>query len=65
MEKIQAKATAAFLSAQGFNRHTPKEVVFAPTRYQGIGMRHLYDLQETDGTRLPLQELNSEGSTTQ
>jgi hypothetical protein len=28
-------------------------------------MRHLYDLQETDGTRLPLQELNSEGSTTQ
>jgi hypothetical protein len=65
MEKIQAKATAAFLSAQGFNRHMPREVVFAPTRYQGIGLRHLYDLQGTDGTRLLLQEVNSEGSTTQ
>jgi hypothetical protein len=56
MEKIQAKATVAFLSAQGFNRHMPREVVFAPTRYQGIGMHHLYDLQGTDRMRLLLQE---------
>jgi hypothetical protein len=65
MENIQAKATSAFLAAQGFNRHMPREVVYAPTRFQGVGMRHLYDLQGTDSTRLLLQELNQDGSTTQ
>jgi hypothetical protein len=65
MESIQSKATTAFLSAQGFNRHMPREVVFAPIIYQGLGLRHLYDLQGSDGTRLLLQELNAEESTTQ
>jgi hypothetical protein len=65
METIQAKAMTAFLSAQGFNRHMPREVVFAPQLYQGIGLRHLYDLQGSDGTRLLLQELNQFDSTTQ
>jgi hypothetical protein len=54
MESIQSKATTAFLSAQGFNRHMPREVVFAPTIYQGLGLCHLYDLQGSDGTRLLL-----------
>jgi hypothetical protein len=43
----------------------PRAVVFAPKLYQGIGFRHLYDLQGCDGTRLLLQELNQEKSTTQ
>lgn len=65
METIQSKATTAFLSAQGYNRHLPREVAFAPKKYQGIGMRHLYDLQGSDGTRLLLQELNQDKSMTQ
>jgi hypothetical protein len=65
METIQSKATAAFLSAQGYNRNMPREVVFAPMLYQGIGMRHLYDLQGSDCTRLLMQDLNHENSTTQ
>jgi hypothetical protein len=65
METIQAKATTAFLAAQGFNRHMPREVVYAPARYQGIGMQHLYDLQGSNGTRLFLQELNQFNSNTQ
>lgn len=65
METIQAKATMAFLSAQGYNRNMPRAVVFAPKIYQGIGMRHLYDLQGADSTRLLLQELNQENSPTQ
>jgi hypothetical protein len=65
METIQSKATAAFLSAQGYNRNMPRPVVFAPKLYQGIGFRHLYDLQGCDGTQLLLQELNQEKSTTQ
>jgi hypothetical protein len=65
MESIQSKAVLAFLSAQGFNRHMPREVVFAPTLYQGLGLRHMYDMQGTDSTRLLLQELNQEGSMTQ
>jgi hypothetical protein len=43
----------------------PREVVFAPSLYQGVGMRHLYDLQGSDSTRLLLQELNFENSMTQ
>jgi hypothetical protein len=65
MESIQSKAVLAFLVAQGFNRHMPREVVFAPTLYQGLGLRHMYDMQGTDSTRLLIQELNQEGSMTQ
>jgi ribonuclease HI len=65
MESIQSKAVLAFLAAQGFNRHMPREVVFAPTLFQGLGMRHMYDMQGADSTRLLLQELNQEGSMTQ
>jgi hypothetical protein len=65
METIQAKATMAFLSARGYNRHMPREVVYAPSLNQGVGMRHLYDLQGSDSTRLLLQELNQEKSMSQ
>jgi hypothetical protein len=65
LETIQSKAVSAFLTAQGFNRHMPREVVFAPTLYQGLGFRHLYDLQGADSTRLLLQELNQDNSMTQ
>jgi hypothetical protein len=65
LETIQSKAVLAFLAARGFNRHMPREVVFAPTLYQGLGFRHLYDLQGADSTRLLLQELNQENSMTQ
>lgn len=42
----------------------PREVVFCTQKYQGIGFKHMYDLQGTDGVRLLLQELNfKEGST--
>lgn len=65
LEMIQSKAVLAFLAAQGFNRHMPREIVFAPTLYQGIGFRHLYDLQGSDSTRLLFQEINQEQSMTQ
>jgi hypothetical protein len=65
LESIQAKATAAFLAAQGFNRNMPREVVYAPALYQGVGMRHLFNIQGADCTRLLLQELNYPGSTTE
>jgi hypothetical protein len=48
----------------GFNRNMPRSVVFAPKVYQGLGMKHLYDLQGCDSTRLLLQELNAEDSPT-
>jgi hypothetical protein len=65
METVQSKATMSFLAALGFNQNMPRGVVFAPNLYQGLGLRHLYDLQGSDGTRLLLQELNSEKSMTQ
>jgi hypothetical protein len=65
METVQSKATMSFLAAQGFNQNMPRGVVFAPNLYQGLGLCHLYDLQGSDGTRLLLQELNSEKSMTQ
>jgi hypothetical protein len=63
-EKIQSLATPAFLAAMGFNRNMPRSVVFAPKVYQGLGMKHLYDLQGCDSTRLLIQELNATNSPT-
>jgi hypothetical protein len=60
-ETIQKKATGALLSTtMGFNRHMPREVLaFSSKLYQGLNMKHLYDIQGVDSTRLLLQELNS------
>jgi hypothetical protein len=63
-EKIQSKATAAILAASGFNRNMPREVVFASRFHQGLGMKHLYDIQGCDSTRLLLQEICDKTSTT-
>jgi hypothetical protein len=63
-EKIQGQATSAFLTSMGFNRNMPRQVVYAPKIYQGLGLRHLYNLQGCDSIRLLLQEINSKDSTT-
>jgi ribonuclease HI len=63
-ENIQSYATTAFLAAMGFNRNMPRAVAHAPKLYQGLGLRHLYDLQGCDSTRLLLQEINMKNSTT-
>jgi hypothetical protein len=63
-EKIQGQATTAFLAAMGYNRNMPRQVVYAPKIYQGLGLRHLFDLQGCDGTRLLLQEINMTDSST-
>jgi hypothetical protein len=47
-ETIHSKATLALLAAIGYNRHMPRKVVFAPKIYQGLGLKHLYDLQGSD-----------------
>jgi hypothetical protein len=65
LETVQSKAILAFLAAQGYNRHMPREIVFAPKLYQGLGFQHMYNLQGSDSTRLLLQELNQEGTMTQ
>jgi hypothetical protein len=63
-EKIQAKATSVMLAALGFNRNMPRAVVFASRYHQGLGMRHLYDMQGCDSTRLLLQEICNRDSST-
>jgi hypothetical protein len=63
-ESVQRQATSAILAAMGFNRHMPREVVFCSTLYQGLNLRHLYDIQGMESTRLILQELNSSTTTT-
>jgi ribonuclease HI/enamine deaminase RidA (YjgF/YER057c/UK114 family) len=63
-ESIQGAATTAFLASMGYNRNMPRAVTYAPKLYQGLGLRHLYDLQGCDGIRLLLQEINMHGSST-
>jgi hypothetical protein len=63
MEKIQQKATAAFLAKMGYNRNMPWEVVFGHRLHQGLGFRHLFDIQGIDGIIALIQELNSNSST--
>jgi hypothetical protein len=62
LETIQKNMTSTIISAMGFNRNMPREVVFGSQMYQGLGLRHLYDLQGSDGIRLLLQELNTPGN---
>jgi hypothetical protein len=62
-ESIQSNASLAILAALGFNRHMPREVVYCTSKYQGLGLQHLYDMQGIDSTRLILQELNHTGAT--
>jgi hypothetical protein len=57
-ETVQKNATNSLLSALGFNRHMPREIVYCTQKYQGLGFKHMYDLQGTDSVRLLLQELN-------
>jgi hypothetical protein len=59
---IQKRATLSFLATMGFNRHMPREVVYASSKYQGLGLKHLYDIQGTDSLRLLFQELNHQGT---
>jgi ribonuclease HI len=61
-ESIQSKATLALLAVMGYNRHMPREVVFAPKTFQGLGLKHLYDLQGCDAVRLLLQETSERSS---
>jgi hypothetical protein len=63
-ERVQGPATTAFLAAMGYNRHMPRAVVQAPKIYQGLGLRHLYDVQGCDSTRLLIQEINTKQSLT-
>jgi hypothetical protein len=64
-ETIQKNATNSLMSALGYNRHMQREVVFCTQKYQGLGFKHMYDIQGTDSVRLLLQELNfNEGTTT-
>jgi hypothetical protein len=58
LEKVQQHAIASLIAALGYNRHMPREVLYCAQRYQGIGIRHLFDIQGTDGIWLLLQELN-------
>jgi hypothetical protein len=62
-ETIQRKTTMSLLAFLGYNRNMPREVIFGSQKYQGVGLRHLYDIQGTDGTRLLLQELNAQSKT--
>jgi hypothetical protein len=63
-ETIQRKITSLLLLFLGYNRHMPRGVVFGSQKFQGIGLRHLYDIQGSDGTRLLLQELRTPSITT-
>jgi hypothetical protein len=62
-DAIQKKATTSFLATMGFNRHMPCEVVYCSKNFQGLGLRHLYDIQGTDSVCLLLQEINYQGTT--
>jgi hypothetical protein len=58
LETVQRKVTSSLLASLGYNRNMPREVIFCSKKYQGLGLKHLYDLQGADSTCLLLQELN-------
>jgi hypothetical protein len=42
LANIQSSPIRALLSAMGFSRNMPREVVFGPNATRGIGLRHLH-----------------------
>ena len=44
-ETIMRPALNVALSKMGLNRHFPRDLVFSPTHFQGLGIKHLYTLQ--------------------
>jgi hypothetical protein len=63
LETIQCKAIITILAAMGYNRHMPREVVYCTTKFQGLGMKHLYDIQGSDSIQLLIQEINHSSMT--
>jgi hypothetical protein len=41
----------------------PREVVFCSRIQQGLGLKHLYDIQGSDAIRILLQDLNTPSTT--
>jgi hypothetical protein len=62
-EMIQHTMTSLILAYLGYNQNMTREVVFGSQKFQGVGLRHLYDLQGANGTRLLLNKLNNSPST--
>ena len=48
-ETILRPCTGSLLSKLGFNKHTARAIVFGPMRLGGIGMRHGYAQQGSEG----------------
>jgi hypothetical protein len=61
---IQCQVTSSLLASLRYNRNMPREVIFCSQKFQGIGLKHLYDLQGIDSMRLLLQELNYKSGST-
>jgi hypothetical protein len=57
LANIQSSLIRALLSAMGFNRNMPREVVFGPTSIGGIGLWHLYVEQGCPKTSALLQHI--------
>jgi hypothetical protein len=63
-EMIQQKITSILLASLGYNRNMPREVIFCSQKFQGLGLKHLYDIQGSDSTKMLTQELNTNSGTT-
>jgi Reverse transcriptase (RNA-dependent DNA polymerase) len=61
-DKIHGQTISAFLSAMGFNRSSPREVVFGPPAIGGYGLQHLYDKQGTEKVSMILRLLRTKRS---
>lgn len=60
LHKLQRPAVKAFLSAFGYNRHTPNAIVFAPIEIGGVGITHLDSKQGTDKVMYLLTQVRAE-----
>jgi hypothetical protein len=58
-EFIQCKATSVWLSALGYNRNTPRAVVYGPKEFGGLGFRHLHTEQGISGVLTLLKHLRA------
>jgi hypothetical protein len=59
-QKVQSKARQTMLSAMGYNKCSPLQIVHGPTKLGGYGLQDLYNRQETEKITFALRLLRSD-----
>ena len=56
-EKVQGQVIQALINGMGYNRHTPRAIIFGPYEFGGVGLSHLFSEQGSIKTMSIIQQI--------